>query len=484
MKKIHLYLFLVGITISCEKQEIPQQEESFDPVKKPYFEEIQIQDLPWGVLHSVDTRDSDKSREETNFPFGKILKDIPAKKIINHEGDVTYTMVLENVKNEYITSPSTFYFDNIVIHEKDKGENFVLVLRYIPTLHWNNNSRDFANFSGTIIFYLPTGEKINAVNLTGEDIYEGISKSNRKAECALVMYEEKTVCTYLSEPGSLEPGDERCTITYNYKWECTMGSDGTGDFTNDPAPDEPDGLPRTGGTTAPTYPEPEVDKIDTDQLNNPCVKNIINELQEKDSHSSVIPELGTEASHLSQIILDLFKNASNLKLTFKIDNLGNVNAKTNADVLAGEYTITLDDSYVQNATQLAIARTLIHETVHAWLSYLNQQPPSDLKTELLTYLQSNGYDYEAAQHMLMADYAPALASSLAAWDDYRLVDSTTINQFNYYNALSFSGEMLNSTGFNSLSSSEQQMVIDANKKEGDAVTPSAHDAKGSKCPSQ
>lgn len=187
-------------------------------------------------------------------------------------------------------------------------------------------------------------------------------------------------------------------------------------------------------------------------------------------------------SHLSQIILDLFDNSSKLNLTFKIDDLCAVNAKTNPDVLAGDYTITLDDTYVQNGTQLAIARTIIHESVHAWLSYLNQGPPSDLKTELLTYLQNNGYDYEDAQHMLMSDYAPALASSIAAWDNYQLVDSSTINEFNYYNALSFSGEMLNSTGFNQLSLSEQQMVLDANKKEGDAVNPSASDAKGSKCP--
>lgn len=222
--------------------------------------------------------------------------------------------------------------------------------------------------------------------------------------------------------------------------------------------------------------------LDEDELENDCVKGIIKELQEKDDHYFVIPELGTEVSHLSQIILDLFDNSSNLSLIFKIDDLGAVNARTNPNVLAGNYTITLDDTYVKNGTQLAIARTIIHESVHAWLSYLNQGPPSDLKTELLTYLQNNGYDYEDAQHMLMSDYAPALASSIAAWDNHQLAGSSNIDEFNYYNALSFSGEMLNSTAFSQLSSSEQQMVLDANKNEGNATNASTNNAKGSKCP--
>jgi hypothetical protein len=58
----------------------------------------------------------------------------------------------------------------------------------------------------------------------------------------------------------------------------------------------------------------EEDKIITDNLNNPCVENILKELQQKDSKNAIVPDL-TGVIHLSQTILDLFDTSTNYNLT-------------------------------------------------------------------------------------------------------------------------------------------------------------------------
>ena len=67
------------------------------------------------------------------------------------------------------------------------------------------------------------------------------------------------------------------------------------------------------------------DQIITDNLNNPCVENILKELQKKDTKNAIVPDL-TGVSHLSQIILDLFDTYTNYNLTFEIKQLGYTSA--------------------------------------------------------------------------------------------------------------------------------------------------------------
>ena len=46
-------------------------------------------------------KDLNKSRENDSFPFGNIRRDMAAKKVVNEEGNVSYTMVLETVEKEF-----------------------------------------------------------------------------------------------------------------------------------------------------------------------------------------------------------------------------------------------------------------------------------------------------------------------------------------------------------------------------------------------
>lgn len=441
MKKIYLYLFLIGITVSCEKQElIPQQEESLATENQSHLKLIDYQNLPLNILYSLDKRNLNKSREGDGFPFGRIRKDMAVKKIVNKEGKVSYTMVLETVENSLPTDPSAFYFDNLVIHEKDKGDNLVFVLRYIPTAQWNNNSRDFKDFSGTVIFYRPTGEKINSFKMTGEEIYEG-AKSNRKAECTLEMERGPDFCVGdVEETASGEvygDGEETCYPTYTYKWTCTMGGGGDDDYQfSDPYPDEPDGLPRTGGTTSPTYPEDEVVQI-VNALTDPCASLVFNQLHLLSMDHNLPPKIsfdtinGLETDlHFTEAILNVFNDSQKFDYFVQEDQsmssyqtgATDPSAVWNAITEKYEITSTFNPEYFKDATDLSIARTIIHESVHAFLIYhVKNEPIGDIKDALTAYIESNGLSNQVnnvLHHNFMSQFVNSIAYNLYLWDSH------------------------------------------------------------------
>lgn len=243
------------------------------------------------------------------------------------------------------------------------------------------------------------------------------------------------------------------------------------------------------GATA-TSPTEEVDKIDTDNLNNDCVEGIITELKKKDSDLSVVADPEGDISHLSQIMLKLFEESSKYHLNFEVADATDKNGNTRNAVtetantpLGVTFTITLDDDYVVNATQLAIARTIVHETLHGYLKYINQEyPSSDLSQLIYKYYKDNNGDPNKTHHEVMTLFAEAMGASLAAWDNHSIPPPLDPNRLNYYEALSFSGGMIKSTSFSQLPSEDQDLIKLANKQEGDAVNPAESSAKGTKCP--
>jgi len=227
----------------------------------------------------------------------------------------------------------------------------------------------------------------------------------------------------------------------------------------------------------------EEDKINTDNLNNDCVEGIIEKLQVKDSQLSVIPDLGTEVSHLSQIILDLFKTSNEYHLNFKIGDATNANGHARNAYTSpssnrlGEFTftITLDQGYIENARQLAIARTIIHESLHAYLGYLYQDDPTTTFMQILNRYRTE--KSKLGEHEFMTQFTEAIGASLASWDNHSLD-----HILNYYEALGWSGDMLKTTAFDKLDEDFQELIKEANKAEGDAINKATTNAKGEKCP--
>ncbi|PHQ29699.1 hypothetical protein [Leeuwenhoekiella nanhaiensis] len=201
-----------------------------------------------------------------------------------------------------------------------------------------------------------------------------------------------------------------------------------------------------------------------------------------DMDQSVVEQL-----NLAGHILDIFNSSNKYNLIFDAAYLplNSAGQKRNAMTTPERdpnnpyiinFRITLDKGLINNATDLAIARTIIHESLHAYLSYKYQdQPFSDLSSSLRKLLEASGFSSDKAQHNLMSqEFVNAISNSLANWDNNQ------INP-NYYDYLSWSGAMLASPAYQSLSTDFQKNVFDANVAEGDAQNSFTSKAKGSVC---
>jgi hypothetical protein len=222
-----------------------------------------------------------------------------------------------------------------------------------------------------------------------------------------------------------------------------------------------------------------------------CVENILNDIISDNTYIDLgdMPNEVKQELNLSGYIMDLFNNSDKFALIFNSQSLtstdqnGNIiykNAQTDIRIDPNNrgnfiFTITIDPSYISNATDLAIARTIIHESVHAFISYKYQTDIfSDLSQSLTHLLSQAGGDPNTAQHMLMStDFVEAIANSLGSWDNNTLPNE-------YYDYLSWSGAMLNTSAFNSLSASFKTNVENANLAEGNAGPNGAYDINNAK----
>ncbi|NDV14740.1 hypothetical protein GO009_01780 [Muricauda sp. TY007] len=199
-----------------------------------------------------------------------------------------------------------------------------------------------------------------------------------------------------------------------------------------------------------------------------------------------VPDIGQldGTGHLSQGILDLFDSSGNYDLVFKVAEAGYVggqprNAKTLKTYGKLEWTITLDDDYVKNATQLAIARTIIHESMHAFLGYtINTNPTSNLSSAIQQYYTnlgaqqtlSSGVKVNLTEHEFIGQYVQGIAKSLSVWDNNKQSQS-------YYEKLAWGG-LETSSAFNSLSLNLKNSIKTVLNNEQVAN----NNAKGEKCP--
>jgi len=195
--------------------------------------------------------------------------------------------------------------------------------------------------------------------------------------------------------------------------------------------------------------------------------NIIydNSLNNLPCQKLVIEEATGTCSPLTQLILDIFEANDDTNLIFKSSStLSNVNANTsstssyNATTHTCDITITFRESYLQTATDLAIARTAIHESLHATLVYMfeenllqsaNGAPMGgfeDFVEAYINHLSGLPVNLNKAHHELMADFIEDIASSLSVYG----ASNEHSNSFNFYKKLSWSGDILKTPTYQSL----------------------------------
>ncbi|MFK8276177.1 SprT-like domain-containing protein [Capnocytophaga cynodegmi] len=195
------------------------------------------------------------------------------------------------------------------------------------------------------------------------------------------------------------------------------------------------------GSRGKSNPSPKPREI-IDNLTNPCAKRILNQMRSDTGRINIANLMTPEIKrkhNFSQMIIDLFEKSSQTHLTFT-----NGTTKNGANGSTSGTTITLNNNYLQTATQLAIARTIIHEMVHAYLNVNLRRGTSDVKDQkfsemLINYFNTNyrGMNTGRAHHEFMGQYIEAMAISLQQWD-MRYGTGTDLG-FEYYKALSYGG---------------------------------------------
>ena len=185
----------------------------------------------------------------------------------------------------------------------------------------------------------------------------------------------------------------------------------------------------------PTIPSP---KTIIDNLTNECARNIFKELSKGSRNLTDLTGLG--GLDIFPGMLDLFKQSG--KFDYQIQNgpTGGANAVTNR--INRINVITLSNDYLQSATSLSIARTIIHETVHAYL--LEHTYDMNLRSNystfdlLIKYFEKYDRNWNDTHHAAMSNFLLGMAVSLYNWDRHHGVTGGSL-PFDYYYKLAFGG---------------------------------------------
>ena len=193
-----------------------------------------------------------------------------------------------------------------------------------------------------------------------------------------------------------------------------------------------------------------------------------------------------ENLNFSEAIIKLFNDSPFTNLTIQNGNTGISNANTLGA------TITIGNSYLITATQLSISRTIIHETVHAFIialySNVMEFQSFSFRQKIEQYAIDNGYSIESNtfHHNFMGQYVEAMAYSIYEWDKSYGTGGNL--GWDYYKTMAYGGMFqVDSNGniaaetdtFKALvpDSSERQKIADIVLNESKGT----NDAKGTEC---
>lgn len=203
--------------------------------------------------------------------------------------------------------------------------------------------------------------------------------------------------------------------------------------------------------------EEELIHIDNN-LTNPCAKNIFTDLETEMIKKELLNHFMSTPNGVqltfAESILKLFNDSNILGYSIINGNLANANASTKGA------STTISNSYLTNATQLSIARTIIHEMIHAYLNVKYTMPMStddgaDFQLKMNKFATDNGYkpngtadDVNRFQHEFMGQYVDAIAFSLLSWDikngtggiNKKDLNGNDVLDWDYYKSMAFSGQ--------------------------------------------
>ncbi|MDN3204126.1 hypothetical protein [Algoriphagus sediminis] len=250
---------------------------------------------------------------------------------------------------------------------------------------------------------------------------------------------QKDFETYCSQEIDYYVEESNCFGSDGGRPSYTYINEGGGSGDRDPATDGGgvDSVPRDKPTLdPPTIPAP---KTIINQLTNQCAADIFKDLSKGSAGLTDLTGLGS--LDIFPGMLDLFEQSG--KFDYRIQNSNNTGGANGfTKRVNGINVITLNNDYLKNATSLSISRTIIHETVHAYL--LENTYDMHLRTDyntfelMVRYLEKYEEDWNDTHHAAMSDFILGMAVSLYNWDK-NFGPSGGSLPFDYYYKMSFGG---------------------------------------------
>lgn len=418
MKKIYL-LFLIALAFgSCSKDQLLPTTDNIMLI--PLIEESSFSELSQlPVLGSQRTNSSKASKNSSELSQLEVKGNFIIKKSrilkINTQDYISYTAIIERPEK----NPE--FFENLVIVSKEgDAQANVFIVKYIPTkkmvLHETHQSYSF--------------DGIREVSLLSGNVDFNTSKSfNKSSSGCFGTYE--WWCSWDSpHPAGTNcklANDGRVYLAYFPPTDCT---------------DEPTLSGGGGRETTITDEDPVITTImyeDGTIVENPSPiegENIVVNQEFLNDHpcvAKVVQEAYGICSPLTSAVLAAFEANDGSNLTFSYSSNISANAETTplfkyiASTRTCDAFITFRESYITGATDLSIARTTIHESLHATLVYMLEEGLlqnssgttlsgfEDLVETYINYLAGLPENLNRAHHELMSEFVGDIATSLSSF---------------------------------------------------------------------
>jgi len=432
------------------------------------------------------------------------------------DGREVFEISLENATKYFPTTmldsfpnrnPAEVVIQNIMFVKHETEERFdPLIARYYPANSNNEISFPEINYqaidvdwSGTLELFTYDEHHFVGFEIQDGEIVRNYTYSPNEGNITEGLKIMDVRCTTRYYPvGYKVCAGGYCTTTINYyiaETSCS-GSSGIDNSTSYSFPPGDWGSGETANTDGngtcstcdynpPTVPKPGL----INNLTNPCARDRFNEIKKSGLNLFGQSSNPDGIFNISNEAIQTFYQS--IRYDYNINNSDHGNGTSALfNRLTGKFEISvnLNNHYLNTASQLSIARTIIHESVHAYILFeLNTDPSyfSDFYSKYEQFLKRRNPSMNRAQHELMGEYVDMMALSLKTWDILygNGKQGNPILEDNYYRSMAFAGLFKDKTNiptdsFKALvpNASDRQKILDIIKNEQEGTNP-----KGTLC---
>ncbi|MCF8713431.1 hypothetical protein JM658_01200 [Joostella atrarenae] len=447
-RRFSFVFFIFSLTISqlsCEKEII---EDNGIINSSNLNNKIQFKDLPDDIKQvAIYYGEQFSKKNNYNSKNDEVIYNTEVN-ILKKATQTSYTIAIPKDKKG-------FYYDNIVVEKSNDGELKTTIIRYTPEKKWFfanmiNNFFDYSTYTGEITLYDSQGSIILSKTFQNGKPLIKDKKFQNRWDCIQIGVQY----AYLEQNGVLYLNDVliEYECTYDNENNPTGGNEGGGGGNN-----QSSGSINTSPTGEENSEDYEIlletlsaadsfeEKID-DSLLKGCLKSILRDLKNiKNGVGNTIIKFSGNEPGFNWKVID--------------GSLAGGTGQTSSvyDDTKEEISSTFDTQAFPLATDLSWARTILHESIHAFLiTEFEINRPNWIATypqmvDEWGKLQNwNSVHHEEIARSIVKDIATSLKEYGAA-KGYNLPDQ-------FYEDMSWAG-LQNTTTFNNLPLSDQKRIL-------------------------